>query len=60
MNKTEYLRGCITSKPEEITFTWKALGENRITASTKIYSKDMLYLIEVSTPAGRKNSPLNG
>ena len=45
MNKTEYLRGCITSKPEEITFTWKALGENRITASTKIYSKDMIYLI---------------
>ena len=60
MNKTEYLRGCIASRPEEITFTWKALGENKITSSTKIYSKDMIYLIEVSTPAGRKNSPLNG
>lgn len=50
MTKFEYLR---TQSPETMVFTWKALGSMKASDSTKIYSKDSIYLIKV------KNSELN-
>lgn len=48
MTKYEYLKS--QSELKKIA-TWKALGEAKITSETKIYSKDIVYRVMVSTSA---------